>query len=390
MTFAPNVGLPWSKMSAGSRSRTDEDDHLLERARAGEQSAFASLVERHRGELHAHCYRMLGSVHDAEDALQDTLLRAWRALSRFEGRSSLRSWLYTIATNTCLDQIARRPKRVLPIDYGPATDPHVGPGEPLVESVWIEPYPDEIVGLQDGYAAPEARYELRESVELAFVAALQHLPANQRAVLILREVLGFSAKEVAESLQTTVASVNSAMQRARVAVAERVPEQSQQATLRELGEDSLRELVDRYVDAWQRDDVQAFVAMLTDDATFAMPPLASWYGGRAAIERWASAWPLAGTWRWRALRSSANAQPALGFYAWNEQERRHRPFALNVLRLRDDRVSGVTAFIARSTEPRECEVYERYPDEPVDGAKVDELFQRFGLPAELESSHRCR
>ena len=141
---------------------------------------------------------MLGSVHDAEDALQEALLRAWRGLARFEGRSSLRSWLYTIATNTCLNAIERRPKRVLPIDYGPAADPHGGPGEPLVESVWVEPYPDERLGLEDGFAGPEARYEQRESVELAFVAALQHLPANQRAVLILREVLGFSAQEVAE------------------------------------------------------------------------------------------------------------------------------------------------------------------------------------------------
>src|SRR5438067_3244293 len=203
---------------------------LLQAARDGDEGAFARLLEPFRTELHAHCYRMLGSVHDAEDALQDVSLRAWRGLARFEGRSSLRSWLYTIATNTCLNAIAARPKRVLPIDYGPATDPHTPPGEPVVESVWIEPYPDELLGLEDGYATPEARYEQREAVELAFVAALQHLPPNQRSVLILREVLGFSAKEVAESLETSVASVNSAMQRARAAVDERVPEQSQQQT----------------------------------------------------------------------------------------------------------------------------------------------------------------
>ena len=216
---------------------------------------------------------MLGSVHDAEDALQEALLRAWRGLPRFEGRSSLRSWLYTIATNTCLNAIEKRPKRVLPVDYGPAADPHDGPGEPLVESVWVEPYPDETLGLEDGFAAPEARYEQRESVELAFVAALQHLPANQRAVLILREVLGFSAREVAESLETTIASVNSALQRAREAVDERLPEQSQQATLRALGDERLREIVEGYVDAWERGDVDAVVAMLAEDATFAMPPL---------------------------------------------------------------------------------------------------------------------
>jgi RNA polymerase sigma factor (sigma-70 family) len=186
-------------------------------------------------ELHAHCYRMLGSVYDADDAEQEALLRAWRAITRFEGRSSLRSWLYRIATNTCLDQISRRPKRVLPIDYVPAADPHFAPGQPVVESVWLEPYPGELLGREDSYTAPQARYERRESVELAFIAALQHLAPTQRAVLILREVLGFSARETAEMLETTVASVNSALQRARAAVEERVPEQSQQQTLRSLG-----------------------------------------------------------------------------------------------------------------------------------------------------------
>src|SRR4051812_29650521 len=151
---------------------TAHERQLLEAARSGGEGAFAQLVDPYRGELHAHCYRMLGSVHDAEDALQDALLRAWRGLARFEGRSSLRSWLYTIATNACLTAIERRPKRVLPIDYGPAADPHTPPGEPLVESVWLEPYPDELLGVEDSFAVPEARYEMREGVELAFIAAL--------------------------------------------------------------------------------------------------------------------------------------------------------------------------------------------------------------------------
>src|SRR3954454_10100305 len=205
-----------------------ETSTVLEAAQGGDEAAFAKLIEPYRGELHAHCYRMLGSVHDGEDALQEVTLRAWRALGRFEGRSSLRSWLYTIATNTCLTQIQRRPKRILPVDYGPATDPHAGPADPLVESVWIEPYPDAELGLDDGLAGPDARYEQRESIELAFVVALQHLPATQRAVLILREVLGYSAKEVAETLDTTVASVNSALQRARASLEARTPERSQQ------------------------------------------------------------------------------------------------------------------------------------------------------------------
>src|SRR3954465_4302543 len=238
-------------MSTASTSATAQERELLEAPGGGGEDAFGRLVEPHRGELHAHCYRMLGSGHDAEDALQEALLRAWRGIARFEGRSSLRSWLYTIATNTCLNAIERRPKRVLPVDYGPAADPHGGPGEPVVESVWIEPYPDESLAPEDGKARPEARYEQRESLELAFIAALQHLPPNQRAVLVLREVLGFSAKEVAESLDTSVASVNSALQRARVAVDERVPEQSQQETLRSLGDDEEREIVDRHAPAWR-------------------------------------------------------------------------------------------------------------------------------------------
>src|SRR6058998_792878 len=213
---------------------------LLRAARKGDRDAFGRLVEPFRRELQAHCYRMLGSYADAEDALQETLLRAWRALPRFEERSSLRSWLYVIATNACLRALERRPKRVLPIDYAPAADPHGGPGEPLVESVWVEPYPDEILGVEDGYAAPEARYEQREAVELAFIAALQNLPPNQRAVLVLREVLGFSAEETAASLETSVASVNSALQRARKTVEERVPEHSQQQTLRALGDEEVR------------------------------------------------------------------------------------------------------------------------------------------------------
>src|SRR5947207_2488504 len=187
-------------MSAASTRHRPGQRAVIDAARRGDEGAFRDLVEPHRGELHAHCYRMLGSLHDAEDALQEALLRAWRSIGRFEGRSSLRSWLYKIATNVCLDAIGRRPKRVLPIDYGPASDPHVAPGEPVVESVWLEPYPDETLGLEDGYAAPEASYEQREGGELAFVAALQHLPANPRAVLILRRVLGVAAKEVAETL----------------------------------------------------------------------------------------------------------------------------------------------------------------------------------------------
>ena len=358
---------------------------VIAAAQAGDEDAFAGLVAPHRGELHAHCYRMLGSVYDADDALQETLLRAWRGLGRFEARSSLRSWLYTIATNACLTQIGKRPKRVLPLDYGPAVDPHEPPGAPVVETVWIEPYPDEIFGIEDGYAAPEASYEQREGIELAFVAALQHLAPNQRAVLILREVLGFSAKETAEMLETTVASVNSAMQRARAAVDERVGDQTQQATLRAIGDHKLKEIVGRYVDAWERNDVDTFAAMLAQDATFAMPPLSTWYSGRDGIATWARLTSMSGLWKWRGILTRANGQPALAFYAWDDASGAYLPFALNVLSFRGREVVNVTAFINRSIEAPDDGAYERFPEQPADPRLLVGTFERFGMPARLEA-----
>jgi RNA polymerase sigma-70 factor, ECF subfamily len=338
---------------------------LLTSARAGDEGAYRRLVETYRGELHAHCYRMLGSVQDAEDALQDAFVRAWRGLPRFEGRSSLRSWLYRIATNTCLDVVARRPKRVLPLDYGPAADPHKGPGAPLVESVWVEPYPDETVGVADGFASPEASYEQRESVELAFIAALQYLPARQRAVLILREVLGFSAREVAETLDTTTVSVNSALQRARKTIDDHLPEQSQQATLRSVGDDGIRELVERYVDAWERGDVDAVAAMLAEDAAIAMPPMASWFRGAGVLvflRDWAFSgrvYGAEGKRRVRVLPVRASGQPAFGTYSWDPERERYLPTVLQVLTLRGDRIEEITGFV------------------------TPEIFARFGLPDSL-------
>ena len=360
------------------------DPALLDAAQRGDEGAFGRLLDTYRGELHAHCYRMLGSVQDAEDALQDASLRAWRAIGRFERRASLRSWLYTICTNTCLNQIAKRPKRVLPIDYGDPADPHDMPGEPVVESVWIEPYPDETLGIEDGFASPDARYEQREAVELAFVAALQHLPANQRAVLILREVLGFSAKEVADALDTSVASVNSALQRARAGVEERVPEQSQQETLRTLGDDEVRELVDRYVDAWERHDVEAFTAMLAEDASFTMPPLATWWLGRDSIATWARNSSMNGEWIWKAVQTRANGQVALGFYALDRESGSYLPFALNLLTFRGREIADVTAFINRSIEAEDQEAYIRFPEQAADPRRLEGTFGRFGLPDRLD------
>jgi RNA polymerase sigma-70 factor, ECF subfamily len=357
---------------------------LLEAARGGEEQAFQSLLEPYRGELHAHCYRMLGSVHDAEDAMQETMLRAWRALGRFEGRSSLRSWLYTIATNTCLTLIERRPKRVLPIDYGPSADPHdEGIGVPPGEAPWVEPYPDEAVGLEDGFAAPDARYELRESVELAFAAALQHLPPNQRAALILREVLGFSAQETADALETSVASVNSALQRARKTVDERLPDHSQQATLRSLGDEGLREVVEGYMDAMRSGDIEAVVGMLAEDAAWSMPPLPGWFHGHEALRGFLEVGPLSGDWRWRHLPTRASGQAAIGSYCWYEPDGSYRPFALDVLTVDRAKIKQVTSFITRETISEDRHFYERWPEQRFDEERVSAAFEPFGLPARL-------
>jgi RNA polymerase sigma-70 factor, ECF subfamily len=335
---------------------------LLDAARRGDEDAYGRLVGPYRAELHAHCYRMLGSVPDAEDALQEALLRAWRGLPRFEGRSSFRSWLYKIATNACLKAIERRPKRVLPIDYAPAADPHDGPAEPVLESVWLEPYPDERLGLEGGLLGPDARYEQREGVELAFIAALQHLPARQRAVLILRDVLGFSARETAEALETTSVSIDSALQRAHKTVKERLPKQSQQTTLRSLGDDELSEVVERYVAAWERSDVDAVVAMLAEDATMTMPPLPTWYGGREAVAVFLRGWPLAGAKRWRLIPARANGQLAFGAYVWDEEARAFTPHGVNVLTLHGAQIEEITAFL------------------------TPEAFRRFGLPDAIRPS----
>jgi len=331
------------------------DSQLIDAAVAGDQRAFAELIDRHRRPLHAHCYRMLGSLQDAEDALQESLLRAWRSLSSFQGRSSLRSWLYSIATNVCLRTIERRPSRVLPIDYGSAADPHEPMGEPLLESVWIEPYPDEQLGLE-GLAGPDALYEQRESIELAFVAALQLLPARQRAVLILRDVLGFSGAEVAQALETTPASVYSALQRAHATLEERAPERTQQATLRALGDEQLQAIVASYVDAWARNDVEKLVGMLTENATLAMPPIPSWYRGREAIGTVLRDVVFVAARGWRMVPTAANGQLALGAYELDSSGV-YAPHGVTVLTLSGALIDEMTHF------------------------RTPAMIERFGLPA---------
>ena len=296
--------------------------------------AFERRVAPLRLELQAHCYRMLGSVHDAEDAVQESLLRAWRGLARFDDRGTFRAWLYKIATNRCLTMIESRRRRELPMDVGPGA-------APLAETTWLEPYPDSRLGSPP--VGPDARYEAREGVELAFVAVLQHLPGLQRAVLVLRDVLGFSAREVAEILETTVASANSALQRARTTVERRLPESSRHTTLRCVDDDRVRRLAEQYATAWETGDVEAIVAMLSEDAKYAMPPLAEWYQGRRDIRAFLVDGPL--TSRWRFLPAQANGQLAFGTYMWDDDRGAYVAMALDLLALRGTEITEVVSFL---------------------------------------------
>jgi len=297
---------------------------LLDAARSGDASAFEELVAPYRAELRAHCYLMLGSLHDAEDAVQESLARAWRSVGSLDQRGFVRAWLYKIATNRCLTTIGQRGRRELPVD--------LTPGTPTTEISWLEPYPG---------ASPEERYLSRESVELAFVAALQHLSGIQRAALILREVLGFSAAEVAGQLGTSTAAVNSALQRARRAIGSAAP--TQQSVLRDLGDAAVADVVTRWADAWQAGDVDAIVAMLADDARYSMPPLPQWYRGRDEIRAFLLRGPLRS--RWRFLPTTANGQLAFGTYLWDRAAGAYVPGGLDVLALRDGCVAEIVAFL---------------------------------------------
>lgn len=298
---------------------------LLDAARSGNSAAFEQLVAPYRGELQAHCYRMLGSFHDAEDAVQESLVRAWRSVGGLDDRGFVRAWLYKIATNRCLTALQRRARRELPVD--------LAPGTPATEISWLEPYPD---------TSPETAYLARESVELAFVASLQHLSALQRAALILREVLGFSAAEVAVQLDTSPTAVNSALQRARKVIDSTAP--TQQSVLRDLGDETIAAIVSRWTDAWHAGDVDAIVTMLTDDAHYSMPPLPQWYRGQNQIRTFLLRGPLQS--RWRFLPTKANGQLAFGTYLWDDAAGQYIPGGLDVLTIRrNGRVAEVTAFL---------------------------------------------
>jgi RNA polymerase sigma-70 factor, ECF subfamily len=313
-------------------------------------------LEQHRVELTGYCYRMLGSAFEAEDAVQETMVRAWRSYDRFEGRAALRSWLYRIATNVCLDLLKGRKRRAMPMDLGPARDPGGPVGGTLPEVTWIEPIPDELAVSAEGDPAEVAAN--RETIRLAFVAAMQHLPPRQRAVLILCEVLRWKASEVAELLETSVASVNSALQRARATLeATDVSAAEASASADEVDSD----LLERYVKAFEQYDMEALTSLIHEDAQQSMPPYELWLSGREDILRW---WvgPGAGCRGSRVIPTrAANGAPAFAQYKPNEAGDGYEPWALQVLEIVDGRIVGFTFFL-----------------------DTESVFPRFGLPLEFE------
>jgi RNA polymerase sigma-70 factor (ECF subfamily) len=333
------------------------DEATLARARAGDDEAFRRLTEPHRRELQLHCYRILGSMQDAEDMVQETLLAAWRSLDAFEGRASVRAWLYRIATNRSLNALrarSRRPREVQAMGDSP---------EPTrrTETIWLEPYPDVLLeGIPDRAAGPAARYESRESIELAFIVALQHLPPRQRAALVLRDVLGFQTTDVAEMLDTGEASVKGALQRARAALEARLPATDrdrapQPNSARE------RQLVGRFADAVHSGDIDGIVALLTDDALLTMPPQPLEYQGQAAIAAFLRYRAELRGAPLRVVPTRANTQPAFGCYLPDARAAIARPYGLLVLTLEGDRVSAITWFTDTA------------------------VFRHFGLPRTLRS-----
>ena len=320
------------------------------------QGGLERRLEQHRSELTGYCYRMLGSPFEAEDAVQDTFLRAWRGFDRFEGRAALRSWLYRIATNVCMDMLGSRSKRARPMDFGPASAPEAANLNTLPEVTWIEPIPTSLVTAE---ADPAELVAQRDTIRLAFVAALQHLPARQRAVLILCEVLRWKASEVAELLDTSVASVNSALQRARATLEERDIEATDEVAPMDTDQ---RELLARYVDAFQRYDIDALTSLIREDATQSMPPYDMWLSGRGDVFAW---WvgPGIGCRGSRVIPvETANGSVAFGQYKPSESGSGYDPWALQVLEIAGGEIAEFTFFLS-----------------------TERLFPLFGLPPRLES-----
>jgi RNA polymerase sigma-70 factor, ECF subfamily len=326
-----------------------------------QESAFAALVERYRRELQVHCYRMLGSLEDSEDLVQETFLRAWRKRTSFgsDGRSSVRAWLYRIATNACLDVLRSRPRRALPQEVAAAGDP-TGPPSPPADLPWLQPYPDRLLEpIAPADDEPGDVVVARETIELAFLATIQHLPPRQRAVLIHRDVLGWPAKATASLLEGSVASVNSALQRARATLRDHLPEQRTEWATSSGPSEEERELLRRYVDAHERSDADALAELLREDARLTMPPHPTWYEGREAILIASRKGFDPEFGRLRSVVAGANMQPAAAHYLRPPGGSEYRPLALDVLQLEGGRITAINSFL--------------FP----------ELFPAFGLPPSL-------
>jgi RNA polymerase sigma-70 factor (ECF subfamily) len=332
------------------------DQRLIAAATSGDSAAFSALTERHRAELQVHAYRMLGSLEDAQDAVQDALLRAWRSRRTYDGRSTFRAWLYRITTNACLRILERRPRRLVPYEAGPAAELGSRPVPPA-DLPWLQPYPDRLI---DEGPKPDDAVVTRETIELAFLAAIQHLPPRQRAVLILRDVLDWPADDTAAVLAMSVPAVNSALQRARATMQERVPAKRLEWATAAEADDTERSVLQMYMEAFERHDDRQLVELLREDVRLAMPPHPTWYEGREAVAAFLTHIafrPGSGSHRYVATR--ANRQPAFGVYRGESDGSPARPFAINVVQIEGGLVVDMHFFL--------------YP----------ELFPAFGLPDAL-------
>jgi len=334
---------------------TPSEQEHLDAALQGDQQAYTDLVEPYRPELLAHCYRLTGSMQDAEDMVQETRLRAWSKLGSYAGLASLRAWMYKIATNACLDDLKKQRRRLLPSSSFPPADPNQPFAPPISELIWLEPFPDEL--LTGSSVSPEASYSQRENISLAFTIALQNLAPRQRAVLLLRDVLGWRANETAKVLEMSLSSVNSALFRARKILKHvyySAPETS----------DETASLLDRYVQAWERADIDGLVKLIKTDAQFTMPPSPSWYQGRDAIIAMISNFMFAGdaVGRWRLTPVRANAQPAYAFYQRVDSSDEYQAFGIHVLAIDGGEVASISHFLHEG------------------------LFPHFGLPEQKRSS----
>lgn len=349
-------------ISIGRGQGRVEDDTVVAAARGGDESAFAGLSERYRHELRVHCYRMLGSFDESEDLVQETFLRAWRARAGFEGRSTFRAWLYRIATNACLDFLERHPREPRPFRIPPAAEPGF-PVEPPTEIPWLQPYPDQLLDrAAPGDAEPDAVVVDKETIELVFLVAIQHLPPKQRAAFILRDVLGWTAPETASALDTSVAAVKSALQRARAVVKEHLPERRVEWSASQNPTEAERDLLRRYVLAAERGDVAMMAEMLAEDVRITMPPHEMWYAGRDAFLAGFAVMvdPASPAYfgEWRSTATHANRMPAVAHYVRRPGDDTFRAQVLDVIRVEEGKVAQITAF-------------------------VPELFAAFGLPPTL-------